>query len=57
MLPEHHIQFIALETEKTVQINYLEPGEEPAAEFRVGSDKPVAVYEYCNLHGLWAADL
>ena len=57
MLEEHYIGFIALETEKGVQIKYLNPGEEPAAEFTVFDDKPVTVYEYCNLHGLWKADI
>jgi len=57
MLEEHFIGFIALETEKGVQIKYLNPGEEPVAEFTVFDDKPVTVYEYCNLHGLWKADI
>ncbi|MCR4694608.1 MAG: desulfoferrodoxin Dfx [Pseudobutyrivibrio sp.] len=56
MLEEHHIQFIYLETENGGQIKYLEPGQEPKAEF-ITNDKPIAVYEYCNLHGLWKKDL
>ena len=29
-----------------------------AAEFILAEgDKPVAAYEYCNLHGLWKADI
>lgn len=57
MAEEHYIGFIALETEKGVQAKFLNPGEKPAAEFTVTDDKPVTVYEYCNLHGLWKADL
>lgn len=57
MLEEHYITFVALETEKGVQVKFLNPGEEPIAEFSVFNDKPVAVYEYCNLHGLWKAAL
>ena len=25
--------------------------------FELGSEKPVAVYAYCNLHGLWMTKL
>ncbi len=53
MLPEHHIQFIAAQTEKGIQVHYLEAGEEPKATFKLADDKLVSVYEYCNLHGLW----
>ena len=54
MLPEHYIQWIAIQTESGAQFKYLSPDEKPAASFCVGSgDKLVAVYAYCNLHGLW----
>ena len=53
MLPEHFIQWIYLETEKGFQMKYLTPGEKPAAVFELNADKVIAVYEYCNLHGLW----
>lgn len=57
MLPEHFIQFIVLETKQGFQKKSLQPGEAPAAVFALaGGDEPVAVYEYCNLHGLWKAD-
>ena len=56
MLPEHFIQFIAIETKHGSQIKYLQPGEKPQAScvLAVG-DQLVAAYEYCNLHGLWKA--
>lgn len=57
MLPEHWIGFIVLETKKGFQVKYLKPGEAPKAVFTVVDDEAVAVYEYCNLHGLWKADL
>ena len=58
MLPEHFIQFIALETTTGAQIKYLKAGDKPVADFTVADgDKPVAVYEYCNLHGLWVKEL
>ena len=53
MLPEHHISFIYVETEnRGMKINLK---DKPEAKFCTCSDKPVAVYEYCNLHGLWKA--
>ncbi len=56
MTPEHYIQFIYVETEHGGQIAYLQPGEKPSATFQV-NDKVVAVYEYCNLHGLWKVEV
>lgn len=56
MLEEHSIQWIALETANGCQIKYLKPGEAPKANFAIlDDDEVVAVYEYCNLHGLWKA--
>ncbi len=50
----HHIEFIILETNKGHQVKYLKPGEEPKASFMLANgEEVVAVYEYCNLHGLW----
>ena len=58
MLDAHYIQFIILETKKGCQKVDLKPGQEPAASFLVSEgDAPVAVYEYCNLHGLWKAEI
>lgn len=57
MQPEHFIEWIAIETEKGSQIKYLSAGDKPAANFTIGSDdKLIAVYAYCNLHGLWKND-
>lgn len=51
MLPEHHISFIYVETKSggiRVDLN-----DQPEAVINVGDEQVVAVYEYCNLHGLW----
>ena len=56
MLPEHHIQWIAVACERRLQLAHLEPGERPYAGFWVPEGVPVTVYEYCNLHGLWKAE-
>ena len=50
---EHYITFIYVETGRGGQRKSLKAGEEPKASFRFIDDKPVAVYAYCNLHGLW----
>ncbi len=58
MLSEHHIAFIVLETASGYQVKNLEAGMEPVAEFVLADgEKAVAVYEYCNLHGLWKKEL
>ena len=54
MTEEHLIEWVALETEKGYQIQYLKAGEAPVCAFKIADgDKAVAVYAYCNLHGLW----
>jgi superoxide reductase len=54
MSEEHFIGWIALETEKGYQVQYLSANEAPMAAFTLASgDKVVAVYAYCNLHGIW----
>ena len=52
----YYIEFIVLVTETGMQMKWLKPGMKPEAAFRV-TDKPVAAYEYCNLHGLWMAEV
>ena len=56
MVAEHYIEWVAIETKKGCQMKKLEPGEAPKAEFMLTDDDGVvAVYAYCNLHGLWKA--
>lgn len=50
------IGWILLDTEMGFQIHYLKPGNKPEATFKV-NEKVAAAYEYCNLHGLWKADV
>jgi len=57
MTEEHHIQFIYVETDKGGQFKHLGLDEEPVKSFTFTNEKPVAVYEYCNLHGLWKTEL
>ena len=53
----HWIEWVQLVTEKGIQRRYLNPGEAPNVKFYLGDDKAVAVYAYCNLHGLWKSEL
>lgn len=56
MLPEHYIEWISLQTKFGNQRKALKPGDEPKVCFSVcDGDEIVAVYAYCNLHGLWKA--
>jgi len=58
MIPEHYIQWIYLKTVSGVHRKCLKPGEEPEAVFVLNEgEKPVTAFEYCNLHGLWKADI
>lgn len=56
MTPEHFIQWIDIETQEGIQRKTLTPQDKPEATFVLNEgDEIVAVYEYCNLHGLWKA--
>ena len=57
MTDEHYIQWIAVETSSGNQRKCLTSGDKPEACFALcEGDKVIAVYEYCNLHGLWVAE-
>ncbi|SDN64812.1 desulfoferrodoxin family protein [Acetanaerobacterium elongatum] len=54
MLPEHHIDWIYINTSKGGQRKSLEIGAEPKAVFELAEgEKLVSAYAYCNLHSLW----
>lgn len=58
MMDAHHITFIYLVTDKNVYRKDLKSNNEPKAEFALLNDeKPLVVYEYCNLHGFWKKEL
>ena len=55
MTEEHHISFIYVETENGgIKVNLT---DKPEAIICTCGAKPIAVYEYCNLHGLWKTEL
>ena len=56
MVPEHYIEWVAIETIFGNQRKKLEPGQEPKVCFSLcEGDDVVAVYAYCNLHFLFKA--
>ena len=57
MTDEHHITFVYVATENGGQRKGLKPGMEPKVAFCFADDKPHTVFAYCNLHGLWKADI
>jgi len=58
MTEEHLITTVVLETQNGAQYKYLNHDAEPIVHFSLySSDKPIAAYAYCNLHGLWKVDI
>lgn len=58
MLEEHYIMRIYVETCKGGFLRNLKPGDEPMAVFQIPADQQIkAVYEYCNIHGLWKTEI
>lgn len=58
MTEAHLIEWIYLKTKFGGQYRYLTDEDKPEATFYVAEgDTPLAVYEYCNLHGLWLAKI
>ncbi|MBQ5810071.1 MAG: desulfoferrodoxin [Clostridia bacterium] len=57
MAEEHYITWVYLQTDKGGQRKNLNPGEAPKISFALCDEKPVAVFAYCNLHGLWKTDI
>ncbi len=55
MTEDHNISWIYLQTSKGGQRKNLDVNSAPEVEFALADETPVAVYAYCNLHGLWKA--
>ena len=53
----HWIEWVQLVSDKGSYRKWLNPGEAPNVKFLLGDEKPLAVYAYCNLHGLWKKEL
>ena len=57
MSEEHHIAWVYLQTNRGGQRKCLDVTGAPEVTFALADETPVAVYAYCNLHGLWKADI
>ena len=57
MSSEHLIEWVYVQTEKGGQRKAFTTSDKPVAVFEIVDDKPIAVFAYCNLHGLWKKDL
>ena len=57
MVDVHWIEWVQLITDKGSYRKWLNPGEAPNVKFLLDEEKPLAVYAYCNLHGLWKTEL
>lgn len=56
MLDVHYIEWVVIQTKAGNQRKELKPGDAPVVRFLVKEDDEVlAVFAYCNLHGLYKA--
>jgi superoxide reductase len=55
MEEEHYIEWIQIIADGRSYRKFLNPGDEPVAEFAITPDN-ITAREYCNLHGLWKSD-
>lgn len=54
MTAEHLIEWVAIETTRGYAVIALKAEQSPVVTYKLNDDeKLVAVYAYCNLHGLW----
>lgn len=49
---KHYIEWIEIIADGKAYREFLKPGAEPTAEFKINVNE-IAAREYCNLHGLW----
>ena len=54
MEEKHYIEWIELIADGKAYRQFLEPGQDPEADFMIAAEE-VSAREYCNLHGLWKA--
>lgn len=56
MTHQHNIRFVCLETSVGGIVRYLAEDDEPEVCIRFNG-RPIAVYAYCNIHGLWRKEI
>lgn len=56
MQEDHYIKWIILETTEGIKIKNLTPSDKPVCLFSLlDGEEIIAVYEFCNKHGVWKA--
>ncbi|MCQ2497220.1 MAG: desulfoferrodoxin Dfx [Lachnospiraceae bacterium] len=54
MIESHFIKWIILVTDYGIYVHRLNPADNPQAQFYINpTEKIIAAYAFCNLHGLW----
>ena len=57
MTNEHLIEWVSIQTKQGNQRKALKAGSKPQVTFAIcEDDELIAVYAYCNLHGLWKVE-
>ncbi|MFH1830315.1 MAG: desulfoferrodoxin [Pseudomonadota bacterium] len=56
MEDKHYIEWIELIADSRAYRQFLKPGDKPEATFDIKATQ-ITAREYCNIHGLWKADL
>ncbi len=58
MSTSHYIKWVSLDTKQGNQKKFLIPDTSPEISFALADgDEVVCAYAYCNLHGLWRANI
>ena len=57
MTVDHSILWIYVQTRSGGAFVRLAPEDQPKARFKINSIDVVGVYAYCDIHGLWKAEL
>ena len=57
MTPEHYIGWIAVVYQNTIIQEFLEPGGLPQITVKIDNGYTGYIYAWCNLHGLWVAEI
>lgn len=53
---DHFIQFVVVKAGTEQYIKHFEPGDVAEVTFTVNSTDDIAVFAFCNLHGLWSSE-
>ena len=58
MTEEHYIQLVVLAYSNRIICQKFEYSDDPSARFCIKDNTvPLTAYAYCNLHGLWKAEI